>query len=616
MGDRWWAALATVLSAGAGVAIALVAIPGVRATTGVSHLTAVLEGVARGLFVAIPVAVGLYACRRPPHVRFGWLLVAFSGAWFISMLSSSASPTVYSVGRVGYWIEELGLACLLLTFPTGRLDARFDRIVVAATTAIVATLFLPTALLVSRYPVPVPVAGCDVGCPHNAFMVLGRQPAVMNAFVTPLRNVLVVCVFVVVAARLAWRIRAANKLVRRAITPVLAAASVRMVLYPAALFSRGLAPHGLVTHVFMWTLALLMPMIALGFLLGLARWRMFVTSAIQGVHARLRGIPGPQHVRDVLAEAFEDPGLQIGYWVRPRRCWVAADGRPVQEPAPGSGRYLTEVHGGSERVAILHDVALRDERAFLDTAASLATIAFASDQLSARAARTLREVSASRARIAAAADSERRRIERDLHEGAQQRVAALRIQLELAAERTQDENPEEALSLRALGASVDRAIEDMRAVALAIYPAVLSDRGLADALRSVALRSPIYTTVRVDGLSDHPEEIAATVYFCCLEALDNAARHADPTTIEIVLTEADSTLHFSVRDDGVGFTPSTTDRGAGIINMRDRLATIGGELKLHSDPGQGTRVSGRIPLPVIGDELRGGTQARSWEPMS
>ncbi len=579
--------------------IALVAIPGVRATTGVSHSTAVVEGVARGLFVAIPLAVGLYACRRPPHVRFGWLLVAFSCVWFVSMLSSSSSPTVYSVGRVAYWIEELALACVLLAFPTGRLEARFDRILVVGTTVLVGTLFLPTALLVSRYPVPVPVASCEAGCPHNAFMVLAHQPALITSLINPLRNVLVMLVFVLVAARLAWRIRAANTLVRRAITPVLAAATVRMLMYPAAVVSRGLAPKGATTHVLMWTLALLVPIIALAFLLGLARWQMFVTSAIQAVHARLRGITGPQHVRDALAEAFEDPGLQIGYWMRGRRCWVAADGGPVEVPAPGSGQYLTEVRDGSEPVAILHDVALRDERAFLDTAASLATIAFASDQLSARASRTLREVSASRSRIAAAADSERRRIERDMHEGVQQRVAALRIQLELAAERAQDENPAEAISLRRLGATVDQAIENMRSVAMAIYPAVLSDRGLADALRSIALRSAIHTAVRVDGLSDYPEEISAAVYFCCLEALRNVAEHADASEVEIVLKETGGTLRFSVSDDGVGCVPAEAHRGAGITNMRDRLATIGGELRLHSDPGHGTRVSGRIALPAI-----------------
>ncbi len=250
-------------------------------------------------------------------------------------------------------------------------------------------------------------------------------------------------------------------------------------------------------------------------------------------------------------------------------------------------------------MAILHDVTLRDERAFLDTAASLVTFAFASDELTARAERTLREVNASRARIAAAADSERRQIERELHEGAQQRVAALRIQLELAAERADGENPDEAASLRRLGANVDQAIDDMRSIAFAIYPAVLSDRGLADAVRAAALRSPIYATVSVIGVTDYPQPIAAAVYFCCVEALHRVAEDELATSVEIVLEELGSALSFAVSDNGDGgWLTGLPDLDEGIVNMRDRLAAVGGELKLNSGDGHGTWIPGRVPLPT------------------
>ena len=603
------------MSVGAGVAIALIAIPGVRATTGVSEAAAVLEGLARGLFVVVPLAVGLYACRRPSHARFGWLLVAWGGLWFVASLSSSASPTVYSVGRLTYWLEELCVAYVLLAFPTGRLETRFDRIVIALAATVVATLFLPTALFVHQYPVPVPVASCAASCPHNAFMVVQHQPAFIAGFLTPFREVLIVGLYLVVAARLAQRIRASNTLMRRTVAPMLAPASLRMLLFAAAIPTRGLAPDGLSAQLVMWTLALLVPAIALAFLLGLVRWRMFVTSAILNVHARLRGMPGPQHVRDVLADAFEDPRLGIGYWIQGRRRWLAADGRAIEAPAPGSGQYLTEVRDGSERVAILHDVTLRDERAFLDTAASLVTFAFASDELTARAERTLREVNASRARIAAAADSERRQIERELHEGAQQRVAALRIQLELAAERPDGENPDEAASLRRLGANVDQAIDDMRSIAFAIYPAVLSDRGLADAVRAAALRSPIYGTVSVIGVTDYPQPIAAAVYFCCVEALHRVAEDELATSIEIVLEELGSALSFAVSDNGDGgWLTGLPDLDEGIVNMRDRLAAVGGELKLNSGDGHGTWISGRVPLPTAASAEAGSRRGHPRQP--
>ncbi len=268
-------------------------------------------------------------------------------------------------------------------------------------------------------------------------------------------------------------------------------------------------------------------------------------------------------MRDLLADEFKDPALQIGYWVPKRRRWIGVDGRRVEPPAWGSGRYLTEVRDGSHRVvAILHDAALRDEGTFVDIAASLAAMASASDRLAERTSGMLRDLKMSRARIAAAADSERRRIERDLHDGAQQRLVALRIQLELAAEEVEDENPTEAANLRDLGTDVDLALEDIRSLAHGIYPTILSDRGLADAVRSVTLRSPVPAIVTTDGLTEYPQEIATAVYFCCVEALQNVAKHArGVTAARIVLKETNSVLRFSVFDDG-GDSSSTRPASA------------------------------------------------------
>jgi signal transduction histidine kinase len=566
-----------------------------------------MEGVVRGVIVAVPVAVGVYAYRRPTHARFGALLLAFSGIWFVAALSTSASPVVYSFGRIAGWIAEAALAYVVLAFPTGRLENDVDRIVIAIAIAITIGLYLPTALVVSHYPAPFPAGSCDADCPSNAFMLLRHQPAWIDGFLSPLRGILTTLVFLIVAIRLTQRLRDANTLVRHTVAPVLAASSARMLLLACVVVARAVAPYSAITRAGAWTLALLVPVIALSFLAGLVRWRVFVTSAIQSIHAQLRDVPGPGRVQDVLASAFEDPDLQIGRWVRRRRRWIGVDGRPLDAPDPGSGRYLTEARDGSQRVvAILHDTALRDEPAFIDVATSIAAMAFASDRLTARTAGMLRELRASRARIAAAADSERRRIERDLHDGAQQRLVALRIQLELAADEAQHQNPAEAASLRELGVDADRALEDIRALAHGIYPAILSHRGLAEAVRSAALRAPIATSVEADGLGDYPDEISTTVYLCCVEALQNIAKHArGATAAEIVLRETGPVLRFSISDDGVGFRAAQARVGAGIINMRDRLATVGGELIVRSRPGHGTCVIGRIPLSVTATKPAG-----------
>ena len=150
--------------------------------------------------------------------------------------------------------------------------------------------------------------------------------------------------------------------------------------------------------------------------------------------------------------------------------------------------------------------------------------------------------------------------------------------------------------LRRFAAEVESALEEVRALAHGIYPAILYDRGLAEALRAAARRSPIPTTVDAHRLSSQSAEIATAVYFCCLEALQNAAKHADDATaIDVVVRQSESTLFFSVSDDGCGFVVDAGRAGKGMLNMRDRVASVGGDLTVRSRPGSGTRVSGRIP---------------------
>ena len=201
----------------------------------------------------------------------------------------------------------------------------------------------------------------------------------------------------------------------------------------------------------------------------------------------------------------------------------------------------------------------------------------------------------SRARIQAAADEERRRIERDLHDGAQQRLVALRIKLELAAERA-GEDGDGAASLRALGADVDEALEEVRSLARGIYPAPLADRGLVEGLRAAALSCALPATVLAAGIDRYPRAIESAAYFCCLEALQNAAKHATGATAAVIDLSDDGDLRFEVRDDGAGFDPALVNGGVGFTSMHDRLAAVGGEVAIESRPGHGTRVTARIPL--------------------
>jgi signal transduction histidine kinase len=219
-------------------------------------------------------------------------------------------------------------------------------------------------------------------------------------------------------------------------------------------------------------------------------------------------------------------------------------------------------------------------------------------RLAAEVEASLQEVRRSRERILAVADEERRRIERDLHDGAQQRLVALRIKLELASERSAQAQLPDAELLHQFGEDVGEALDEVRSLAAGVYPALLVDCGLGEALRSVARRSatPVSVTAQ-DGR--YPRQVEAVVYFSCLEALQNAAKHAGARSVSIVVSD-DRDLRFEVRDDGCGFVVDRDDLGHGLTNIRDRLGAVGGTLQIASRPGGGTRVAGTIPLRVMG----------------
>ena len=210
--------------------------------------------------------------------------------------------------------------------------------------------------------------------------------------------------------------------------------------------------------------------------------------------------------------------------------------------------------------------------------------------------RQAEELRASRARIVATADAERRRIERNLHDGAQQHLVALAVNLRLTRDLVADDPETAGEMLEALADSVKETIQELRDLAHGIYPPLLMDSGLAEALRAAGGRSPLSVTVEADGVGRHPTEVEAAVYFCCLEALQTASKHAPESHVLVRVEEADGRLSFEVTDDGPGFDPSAVARGHGFVNMGDRLGAIGGTLDWTSTPGVGTSIRGSIPI--------------------
>jgi signal transduction histidine kinase len=567
--------LAASIAAGA----VLCALTAVITVSGTDSDLAWLEALARALTVAAPIGVGIYALYRPPFERFGALLTLTGFVWFLTTLANSDDAVIYSVGRVSAWVVELPLVILLLAFPTGRLEARTDRALVYAVAVLVLVFYLPTALVTERYPAPGPWMSCNADCPDNAFMLTASEPAIVEDVIRPVRETFVLLLYLAVAVRLAQRIVAARaRLVRRTVMPVLAVAIVRCAVFGGLVTVRRIAPDSSEVEAWMWVIAAMVPLMCAAFLLGLARWWMFMARSTRKLAVRLRGHPGPPELRDALAEAFDDPSLEVVYRQEDGR-WADATGTPRALPQPTRETCVTEV-ADDDRVlaAIIHDRALGDDPGFIDTASAYVV---------------------TQTRIRTAAGDERRRIERDLHDGAQQRLVALAINLGLAAERSGDDGEHAAAVMRRLALEVEHALDELRALTRGVPPAPLADGGLVEGLRAAALRSPIPATVLGAGVRRYPAEIENAAYFCCLEAMQNAAKHAlGATAVVIDLSEAEE-LRLEVRDDGAGFDPARVAGGLGLISMRERLAAVGGELTVVSSPGHGTRIIGSIPLGTV-----------------
>jgi signal transduction histidine kinase len=210
---------------------------------------------------------------------------------------------------------------------------------------------------------------------------------------------------------------------------------------------------------------------------------------------------------------------------------------------------------------------------------------------------TNEELRASRSRIVAAGDSERRKLERNLHDGAQQHLVALAVQLRLAKDALADSPDEVDSMLDEIRGGLQEAISELRALAHGIFPPLLVSGGLGEALPASAGRAALPTSTDID-VGRHDPELEAAVYFCCMEALQNAGKHAGESASAVLRVWQDATtLHWEVADDGPGFDPeSGAGGGHGFVNMRDRMGAFGGTIEVVSAPGAGTTIRGHVPL--------------------
>jgi signal transduction histidine kinase len=304
-----------------------------------------------------------------------------------------------------------------------------------------------------------------------------------------------------------------------------------------------------------------------------------------------RGVP-LGGLRDALARALRDPTLVLAFPAPSGDGFVDPAGLPTDVPEPGDPRRgVARLEREGETLALLvYDPAIEQEDPGRVVAVgSMARMALENERLAAQVRAQLEEVRASRARIVEAADAERRRIERDLHDGAQQRLVALAMRLDQAREGTVGA----AALIDATTAELLTAIKEVRDLAHGVHPTILTDSGLAAATEALAERTPFPVSVDATEARFSPE-IEAAAYYVVAEGLTNVTRYAAATEARVEIRVADGRLIVVVADDGRG--GADFEAGSGLRGLADRLAAVGGELTVASEPGAGTRLTASVPV--------------------
>ncbi len=546
------------------------------------------------VYVVIWVAVGWVACRLRSDRRMGRLMILFG---ILVALNSIPGFGLYSYGLATVVGGAISIALapiqtpffghLLLAFPSGELAGAGSRRLIRI--AYGYALVEAGIWLLAFRPHPL---SCGARCASNLPSMIGDPHirAVLIGSVT-LGWLPLTAWFAILVVR---RYHRAGRRERRVLAVPFGAAAAIVVLFAGLLVYA--ASHRRVEYasslISLESLrAMSLAAVPVCFLIGLLRERL----AYARVGDLVRDLgstaePASPDITASLARALGDPSLVVAFPVDGGH--VDSLGRPVTLPPPDDPRIITPVGGPAAPLALLiHDRTLRDEPALLLAAGSAARLALENARLHAQVRAQLDEVRASRARIVAASDQTRRRLERDLHDGAQQRLLAVGLALQiLRRELPADGSPPQLL--KDAEAEVTAALGELRDLAAGIHPAVLTDQGLRPALLALAKRCPVAVTISGDDPGRLPAPVETAAYFCASEAITNTVKHARATTIEVTLRHDAGRLLVTVADDGVG---GASPDGAGLRGLADRLAAVNGRLTVQSPPGQGTRILAELP---------------------
>ena len=527
--------------------------------------------------------VGLAAAAARPDSSIGVLMVVAGFAALARPLGAIDAPAPFAFGVAFGSLVYGVVAHLLVSFPSGRLRTRGQRVAVG----VVYFLTGPFDLIVlvldperrlscasCRYDTVLPRVATELDPSERAF-----QPIVILGSLA-------------ILALLRRRWKRASPALQRSLAPALLGGGLLLVVLIAQRIGIVVAAPPEVRYALAWASYVALIFFPLGLLAGLVRGRLDRT-AVADLAVALTAPAGPRGLREALATAVHDPSLDVGYWIPERQQYLDEQGAlvPVEGRSPGATTLLQR--DGQPVAALLHDEVVGEQRALLEAVAATAGLAIENERLHAEVRAQLAEVRASRARIVAAGAAERRRVERNLHDGAQQSLLSVLLGLRLVRAQLDSGSHEAArASLDHACQALTGALEEVRELARGIHPAVLSDAGLADALRTLAERSAVPVVLEDVPPGRLPALLEETAYYVVAESLANVAKHARATRALVHVRHGNGRLEVEVRDDGTG--GADLDRGSGLRGLVDRVAAVDGRLQVESTSA-GTCVRAVIP---------------------
>lgn len=541
----------------------------------------------RSLIIAAYWAAGVITWWRRPESRLGQVILCLTLLYVAQAAVGSPEALVYTLGMLVWAGSITYTAYVFLCFPKGQLESALDRWFVRGywlTTTVVWGLIVALA---PTLPPGGSFVNCGTRCPPNGLQVFDGSSSLAAALTTTF-HVQFAIALIGLAVLVVSKARSSSRIRRRAMTPLAVAMTADIAEFVVALFV--LPAYAGAAGVLKLADGVVTLAVPAAILIGQITADRLAATTTSRIALGTSGTPmNLAAIETMIGDALGDQTVRLALWDPHRSAYVDVSGAPTELPRPDATRRVTEVtREGQPVAALLHDPALDADDHLLAGLTATALMLLQN-------VRVVHDLRASRARLLSAAERERLQLEGELHDGALQRLVAIQAYLGLARELAERDDVLAQIDRAATHA--DAAMAELRALSHGVRPNALRDFGLAAALRDLALLSPVDISLVDSGTGRYSPEIEAGLYFFTRDVIRNAAEHAGPEAkIVVTLTGRDHEVEVEIRGERTGMRLERDHEHRGITDMRDRIESLGGVVRVHTVARAGIALRAVIPV--------------------